>query len=280
MRVLVTGASGYIGRHVVSELIKRGHHVLVADKKNYFKNSDQLTVIKEKIFSANPDIFSKMGKPDSLIHLAWSNGFQHNHDCHILTLRDHYTFIRDMLKGGLKQVVGMGTMHEVGFWEGCIDENTPTNPASMYGIAKNDMRQFTRLLAQEYGAVYQWVRAFYITGDDENNHSVFTKIIGSSNDGETTFPFTSGKNEYDFIDIKELARQIVAVNEQTDVCGIINCCSGIAMPLGKRVEQFIQENKLPIRLKYNVFPDRPYDSREVWGDNSKIREVLSLQRRS
>jgi len=277
MRILVTGASGYVGKHVVKELINKGHQVLVVDKKNYFKSSGQLTIIKEEIFSGDPDVFNKMGKPDSMIHLAWSNGFQHNHDCHVLVLREHYTFIRDMLKGGLKQFVGMGTMHEVGFWEGCIDDDTPTNPASMYGIAKNDVRQFARLLAREYGATYQWIRAFYITGDDENNHSVFTKIIGSSNAGETSFPFTSGKNKYDFIDIKDLAKQIVAVTEQTEVNGIINCCSGVAVSLGKRAEQFIHENNLSIRLEYNAFPDRPYDSREVWGDNTKISEVLSRQ---
>ena len=52
----------------------------------------------------------------------------HNSEAHIVDLPKHYAFIKNMLEGGLKQIITMGSMHEVGYWEGAIDENTPTHP--------------------------------------------------------------------------------------------------------------------------------------------------------
>ncbi|WP_369522341.1 NAD-dependent epimerase/dehydratase family protein, partial [Veillonella parvula] len=81
-----------------------------------------------------------------------------------------------MLEGGLKQIITMGSMHEVGYWEGAIDENTPTHPSSYYGIAKNALRDISKLLADANGACWQWVRAYYIYGDDLRGSSIFSKI--------------------------------------------------------------------------------------------------------
>ena len=56
----------------------------------------------------------------------------------------------------------MGTMHEIGFWEGAVDENTPCNPLSQYGIAKNALRQSLLLLTQNSDVKIYWLRAYYI----------------------------------------------------------------------------------------------------------------------
>ena len=180
-----------------------------------------------------------------------------------------------MIRGGLKQLAVMGTMHEVGYWEGAIDENTPCNPRSMYGIAKDALRRSAFLLAQEHGVCLQWLRAYYIYGDDARNHSIFTKICEAEQAGKKTFPFTSGKNLYDFITVDELARQIAASIVQTEVDGIINCCSGQPVSLADKVEQFIQDHGYNIKLDYGAFPDRPYDSPGVWGDATKIKRIMN-----
>ena len=74
----------------------------------------------------------------------------------------------------------------------------------------------------------QWVRGYYILGDDLHNQSIFTKILKAAQEGKETFPFTSGKNKYDFISVQELADQIALVAMQNKVDGIINCCTGRA----------------------------------------------------
>lgn len=270
---LVTGAAGYIGRHVVSVLCDEGNEVLAVDYNMDMLDS-RVKRINVDIFNGSSQIYTEVGCPDVCIHLAWKDGFVHNSDAHMGMLSKHYEFLKNMMAGGLKQLVVMGTMHEIGYFEGAIDENTPCNPSSMYGIAKDSLRRSMFLLAEQYATCLQWLRAYYIYGDDSRNHSIFTKIIQAEKEGKRKFPFTTGKNKYDFIKVDELAKQISLTAMQTEVKGIINCCSGKPISLAEKVEQFIEENHLNIALDYGAFPDRPYDSPAVWGDAMKINKIV------
>ena len=88
------------------------------------------------------------------------------------------------------------------------------------------------------------------------------------------FPFTTGVNKYDFINIDELSEMIAKASIQKEITGIINCCSGKAVSLKEKVEEFLQNNNLKIKLEYGVFPEREYDSPEIWGNNEKIKKIL------
>ena len=77
-----------------------------------------------------------------------------------------------MIAGGLKSISIMGTMHEVGYWEGAVDEHTPTNPISLYGIAKDALRNITFNLTMNKDVSVHWLRAYYIMGDDLKNNSI------------------------------------------------------------------------------------------------------------
>ena len=271
--VLVTGANGYIGRHVVKALLDMGNHVIASDL--ILDGVDERAEkTKVPIFSGDEDIYAQLGSPDVVIHMAWRNGFVHNADSHILDLPQHYTFIKNLLAGGLKHIAVMGTMHEIGYWEGAVDSNTPTNPSSFYGMSKNILRQITLQLAREYSAICYWIRAYYICGDDMKNHSIFTKIGQMEKEGKETFPFTSGKNKYDFIDVKDLANQIAHVVNQDEVDGIINCCSGKPVSLAEKVNEYIKSHGFKIRPEYGAYPDRPYDSPGVWGNSEKIERIM------
>lgn len=125
--------------------------------------------------------------------------------------------------------------------------------------------------------ILQWLRCYYILGDDKKNNSIFCKLLLAAEEGKKTFPFTTGKNQYDFITVDELANQLSAAVLQKEVVGIINCCTGKPMSLADRVEQFINEHNLDIKLEYGAFPDRPYDSPCEYGNNSKIQIILNKQ---
>mgnify|MGYP000967485172 CR=1 FL=1 len=275
--VLVTGASGYIGRHVVDALTSYDCKIIVADPRAN-EDDTRYQVVRQPIFEDDEQLFQDLGSPDRCIHLAWKDGFNHNSFSHLKTLPLHLRFISRMVSGGIKSLSIMGSMHEVGYWEGPIDEKTPCDPESFYGIAKNALRQASMIVAKNSNTKLKWLRGFYVTGDDENSNSVFGKLVKAANAGAKSFPFTSGKNQYDFIDVDELAQQIVAASMQDSINGIINCCSGKPLPLGERMEQFITEHGFDIKLNYGAFPDRPYDSPGVWGNATKISEIMNANR--
>ena len=223
--VVVTGAGGYIGRHVVSALLDRGLSVAAVDLRldGVDARAERLDIY---LFSGDANIYSQMGRPDAVLHMAWRDGFRHGSPAHLDDLARHYHLVENLYAGGLHQLAVMGTMHEVGYWEGAIDENSRCAPASLYGIAKNALREATRLSAAAHDAVFQWIRAYYIVGDDKFGNSIFSKLLAAAEEGRSTFPFTTGKNKYDFISVDELATQIAAIVDQDAVTGIINAATG------------------------------------------------------
>lgn len=273
-RIVVTGAGGYLGPHVVSALAERGHEVLAVVRPGSPVRTDpRATRIEADILAPDFDIRT-WGSPQAIVHLAWKDGFTHNSPAHLEQLSAHYRLLTAAAEAGCPRIVALGTMHEVGYWEGAITADTPTDPMSQYGIAKDALRRALPLaLPQETGLA--WARAYYIYGDDRRSNSIFRKLLEAADAGKTTFPFTSGKNRYDFIHVEELGRQLAALAEATDVTGTLNCCTGEPVSLAEQVERFIAENDLPLALEYGVFPDRPYDSPGVWGDATAIREVMA-----
>lgn len=276
MKILVTGANGYLGQGIVKQLLNDGQEVIAADFTA--NNIDSRAKVMEcDLFSVN-NPYEYFGEPDVLLHLAWRNGFVHNALSHIEDLPYHYKFLKAFFDAGVSQVAVLGTMHEVGFFEGSINENTPTNPQSLYGIAKDALRNAVKVMANGTNTVVQWVRGYYIVGNSQFGCSIFSKITAAEKEGKTEFPFTTGQNQWDFIDYPDFCNQVAKIVQQKDVTGIINACSGHPEKLADRVERFIKENNYKIKLAYGTFPDRPYDSKAVWGSDAKISQILNIDK--
>ena len=270
MKILVTGANGYLGSGVVKRLCDDGFPVIATDFKNDSIDS-RATVVLGDLFDMD-DPFSALGKPDVLLHMAWRDGFVHNSPNHLIDLPRHALFLRKMISGGIKRIAVLGTMHEIGFVEGPIDENTPCRPESYYGISKNALRQITKLECDSSNVRFQWFRGFYIVGAMANGNSIFSKIVQAERRGDLTFPFTTGTNQFDFLDYDDFSNYLAKAVEQEKVLGVINICSGRPERLADRVERFIKDNGFKIKLEYGKYPDRVYDSKAVWGDGKKIRQ--------
>ena len=274
MKILVTGANGYLGQGIVKAILDSGNEVVAAchsrtdviDSRAEIKQCDLYTI-------ENP--YEHFGKPNVLLHLAWRDGFVHYSNAHIDDLPKHYSFIKKMAEAGCKHIAAMGSMHEIGFFEGSINENTPCHPTTPYGIGKNALRELAEMVCKQNNCVFQWLRGYYIVGNSKYGSSIFSKITAAAKAGNKEFPFTLGQNQYDFIDYSAFCTQVAAAVGQSKEHGIINICSGRPEKLADRVERFIKENNYDIKLQYGMFPDRPYDSKAIWGDNSKIDKIMN-----
>lgn len=272
MKILVTGANGYLGSGIVKEILDNKNEVVATDFQ--LDHVDERAIKMECNLFEVENPYQYFGEPDILLHLAWRDGFIHYSDAHINDLPAHYTFIKQMVASGCKHIAVMGSMHEIGFFEGSINENTPCHPTTPYGIGKNALRELTEMVCRENNIVFQWLRGYYIVGNSKYGSSIFSKITATVEEGKKEFPFTLGQNQYDFIDYPDFCEQVTAAVSQNQEQGIINICSGRPEKLADRVERFIKENKYDIKLQYGVFPDRPYDSKAIWGDNTKIQKIM------
>lgn len=276
MKILVTGANGFMGHGIIRMLAENDVEIVASDFTDFVCKYKNVVSCAGNLFEIESP-YEYFGRPDILVHLAWRDGFKHMSDSHISDLPKHYEFLNKMVIGGVDKLVVLGSMHEIGFHEGSVNENTPCNPLSLYGVAKNALRQMTELLSKKYEVKLQWVRGFYIVDNSVRGCSIFSKIMQAAADGKKTFPFTSGINQFDFLDFQEFCKQVVAVVLNDTEFGIINACSGKPETLASRVERFIKDNNLDIRLEYGAFQDRPYDSLAIWGDSTRIRKIMEVK---
>lgn len=279
MNILVTGANGYIGRYVVDTLLFLGHKVLACDINTQFINP-KASIFNASIFDmSESEIYCAFHQCDVCIHLAWRDGFVHDSINHILDLPKHYLFLKTLVSCGIQNIAVMGTMHEIGFYEGKVDENTPCNPTTNYGIAKNALRQLVFALDKSINVF--WLRAFYIMGDDSNNRSVFSKLLEADKQGKLVFPLTWGNNKFDFIDVQTLAKYISLASTQQKITGIINLCSGVPVALRDEILSFIEKHNLKIQARFGEYPERKSESKIIYGDTSKINKIIeNLSRQS
>lgn len=275
--VVITGAGGYVGRHVTRAVAELGYEAVAVVRHRRDDGLEAVArVITADVLDPSFDI-SVVAPVDNIaavIHLAWQDGFVHNAPSHLERLSDHYRFLTGLVEAGVTRIAALGSMHEIGYWEGAVTADTPTAPLTLYGIAKDALRRSATLTIGDR-AQFAWLRAYYILGDDRRNRSIFAKLLEAADRGDTVFPFTTGRTLYDFIDVAELGRQIAVAATADGVTGIVNVSSGEPESLASRVERFIAENGLDITLQYGAFPDRPYDSPGIWGDAATIRELMA-----
>lgn len=273
MKILVTGADGYLGKGIVRQLLDDGNEV-IATGFNTDEVDPRATRISVDLFKVE-DPYNYFKQPDVLLHLAWRDGFVHNSLTHLTDLPKHYEFLKKMVDSKIGMISAMGSMHEVGFYEGSIHEDTPCNPMNLYGISKNALRESLEVLTKGTNTKTQWLRGYYIVDNNRKGASIFAKIAEAAYEGKKEFPFTIGQNQYDFLSYKAFCNYVSKAVEQDKVTGIINICSGHPEKLATIVENFIKKNNYNIKLDYGAFPDRPYDSKAIWGSDKKIKEIMN-----
>jgi nucleoside-diphosphate-sugar epimerase len=280
-KILVTGATGYLGRHVVEILLQRGLEVVAtasakkdAVKMPWFQNVAFLP-LDINGFNKDENLYKYFNKPDAMIHLAWGNLDDFKSEIHVdKHLPNHYAFLSQLSGEGLKDITVTGTCLEYGLQEGCLQENLPTKPVVPYAEAKNELRKSLQRLQPIQISSLKWLRLFYMYGEGQQSKSLISQLDKAIALGEDCFNMSGGEQERDFLPVKEMAALIVAIGLQENVSDIINCCSGKPVMVKDFVTNYLAQQNQTIKLNLGYYPYPDYEPMRFWGSNKKLKKYL------
>jgi nucleoside-diphosphate-sugar epimerase len=274
--VLLTGATGFVGRQVLRVLAQRGFRVraVVRDGKQ-----NQLSDIKNvETVVTTPDLFAEdvnwwkevCTGIDTVIHVAWyaepGKYLQStkNLDCLIGTLN----LAKGAAQAKVRRFIGIGTCSEYNFADGILSIGTPLLPLTPYAGAK--AAAFMALLhCLPLEAVeFAWCRLFYLYGEGEDTRRLVPYLRARLKAGETS-DLTNGNQIRDFLDVCE-AGQMIVETALSEVQGPVNICSGVPVSVRQLAEQIADEYGRRDLLKFGVRPDNLFDPPCVVGVRQDI----------
>jgi nucleoside-diphosphate-sugar epimerase len=275
--IAVTGASGFIGRHVLEELCKKSIDVIAVTRNvSRLKNfPSEIHIIELDIGLSGKDSFSQMGCPEILIHLAW-DGLPNYRSLHHFEseLPKHYFFLKSLVKSGLKSLLVSGTCFEYGLQSGALSEKMRTCPNNPYGFAKDILRQQLEFLKAEKPYNLTWGRIFYTYGEGQASNSLYSQLKEAVFRGDRVFNMSGGEQLRDYLPVTEVAQKIVEAALSGSDIGTINICSGKPISIRTLVEQWVIENQWEIYLNFGYYPYPDYEPMAFWGDSTRFRKIF------
>ncbi|WP_395593444.1 NAD-dependent epimerase/dehydratase family protein [Pseudomonas sp. B26140] len=282
MKVLVTGATGFVGRHLVAALLARGCVVRAVARNAEIAQGmpwiNDVEFVAADIHADDLDIAALTEGVDALVHLAWPGlpnyralfHFEHN-------LMADYRFIKRAVEAGVKQVLVTGTCFEYGMQSGPLSENTEPRPSNPYGLAKHTLHLFLQNLQQAHPFTLQWARLFYLHGEGQNPNSLLAALDRAVDAGEASFNMSAGEQLRDFLPIETAAGYLTAILHQRDFSGVINCASGQPISVRTLVEQRLRKRGASIDLNLGHYPYPTHEPMAFWAVVDRLQDLLEVQ---
>ena len=282
MHILVTGASGFVGKHLVRTLLARGHRITASatqpDSLARFDWAGQVTAVPYTIplVGDTQNLYDYFGKPDALAHLAWQGLPNYKASFHLdQNLFPHYLFLKNLISNGLTEVMVTGTCFEYGMQSGSLSEDIAALPANPYALAKDSLRLFLGTLRAEHPFVLKWARLFYMYGPGQSPNSILPLLEQAVAAGESVFNMSGGEQLRDYLPVETVATYLSQIMEQNRVTGVINCCSGQPISVRRLVDEHLQRLGAHIKLNVGHYPYPDYEPMAFWGDNTKLQPIIN-----
>lgn len=263
--ILLTGATGFVGRQLLRALSERGCRVLPVvreGKEGGVVRGDAIETIvaSHDIFAEDADWWARACRGvDTVIHAAWyAEPGQYlqspkNQECLSGTLR----LAEGAVQAKVRRFVGIGTCFEYDLDAGRLSIETPLRPATPYAQAKADAFKVLSATLPRQGVAFAWCRLFYLYGEGEDSRRLVAYVRGRLQAGEPV-ELSSGSQIRDFLDVREAARMIADVALGSGE-GPVNICSGRPVTVREVAERIADEFGRRDLLRFGARPDNPVD---------------------
>ena len=275
LHAVVTGATGFVGRHVVSNLIANGYQVLLlarnVEKAKGIPGFNGSSISYFDISKNGP--LPALPPNGVLVHCSWDNVRDTQSIKHIEEhLLRNFFFVKKAVEQGIKKVLVTGTCYEYGLQSGPVSASTPTMPNTPYALAKDTLHKALRQLQSKADFQLIWARLFYMYGAGQDENSIVPLFDAALERGDKVFNMSLGEQLLDFLPVEKVAEQLHALLSFDD--GVYNVCSGKPISLRRFLEQRMKDKNKHIDLNLGYYEYRKQDSLAIWGTDpitSKVR---------
>ena len=274
-RVLVTGGTGFIGRNVVDELIRRGYEVHSLVYPPFAPEKEGLVQYEMNLLDNKQlEEFFNLHSFENLIHLAWyvGKGCQTS-DVNLDWLSASFNILKSFQKSKGAKILMAGSVSEYDYSYGYMDEKkTPLNNEFLYGKSKAALYSIAKEFCLRNDINFKWARIFNVYGPNERKERLMPSVITSMLKGEDVKVSTCEKFQ-DYLHVEDMAKGIVSLFE-SNVSDAVNICSGKPVQLRAIVEKIAELTDFKGKIPWGAVPTY-FEEPLVVGNNNRLKnEVL------
>jgi nucleoside-diphosphate-sugar epimerase len=279
-RVVLTGATGFIGSYLAEELVTQGYEVLALRRRQ--SDTWRVAAIADRLRWVNNDEEGweqqlRSFQPEYLVHAAWLGVSAEQRDDWQSQL-SNLTFTMQLLQvvqqASLKKVVVLGSQAEYGTFEGRIDESHSTLPTAAYGAVKVATLQLVRAYCAAHNLDWHWLRVFAVFGPREDAHW-FVSFVAASLLKQQPPNLTGCEQRYDYLFAPDLARAIVqTLPAGLGHSGIYNISANQATSLRQIVDTLAALTHAAVGANYGALPYRNGQVMHMEGNSDQFARVF------
>jgi nucleoside-diphosphate-sugar epimerase len=277
--VLLTGASGFVGRHALDALVEQGHEVHAVARRAGALREGVVWHEADLLQPGSAALLVADAAPSHLLHLGWyaiPGSFwtaPENERWIDATLR----LLRAFGEAGGKRAVMAGSCAEYAWGEDILRErDTPLEPATLYGACKHATHVAAKAVAAQLGVSFAWGRIFFLYGPGEHPDRLVSRVARGLLASEEV-PTTDGHQRRDFMHVRDVAGAFVALL-LSDVEGAVNIASGEAVAVRDVVTMIAKEVGGLERVRFGALPQRPGEPPAITGEAGRLMGKVGFAR--
>lgn len=277
-RVLVTGASGFIGHGTLAPLLASGADVYAVSSRQshpaaplgvHWQNADLLSA------TATEELLDRV-TPTHLLHLAWyaePGAFWRSPE-NLRWVEASLRLLRAFAAHGGHRAVLAGSCSEYAWQDRtcCVEHHTPLSPATLYGASKHALHLIAERYAEEVGMSLAWGRVFFVFGPREDRRRLGGSVARALVRGEQA-ACSHGEQLRDFLYSEDLAESFVALLTSPAV-GPVNLASGRPVRVRELVEALAAAAGRPELVRLGALPANPREPSELLADVARLRNEV------